>query len=579
MDGYILSIDQGTSGTKAIIFNHDGMVVSHTFQEVTQYYPREDWVEQDLNEIWSKTLQAVVEVFKNARILPEDIKAIGISTQRCTTTVWNRNSGEPVGRAILWQDRRTQEICDNLSAEEFKTLVSLTGITPVPNISCSKLQWLLTEDRTVQKALGRGELLFGTIDSWLIWKLTGGQFHLTDRSNAIATGMLNAKTLKYDDWILQKFSVPRHILPELRNSCEIYAYTDPAIFFGAQVPISCVIGDQPAAAYGQGCFSNGMIKNTYGTGSFMIMNTDSSQFPPGEGVVSPILWTINDKATYGLESYTDVSGAVLEWLRDGLGLLNDIRDADGLAMQVNDNQGVYFVPAMLGLGAPYFSPQARGTIVGINFATTKSHLVRAAVESMAYQTKDALYRIEQASGVKVKALRVDGGGVTSNFLLQFQADILDIPIDRPAVTEASALGAAYLAGLAVGYWQTEEEIASYWKLDTRFEPRIASSKRSALYEGWLEALETAKQWGMREITKANNEKFGKKIHSLSPRELEVVQAFVKGQSMREIANQSFTSLKTVEKQRRDAMRKMGVNTLADLVRVSLELGIISTKKN
>lgn len=495
MDGYILSIDQGTSGTKATIFNHSGSIVASAFHEVVQFYPQSGWVEQDANEIWTKTIQAVAEVLKNARILPEDIKAIGISNQRCTAVVWNKTTGEPIGRAIIWQDRRSQQICNQMAIPEREAIALHTGFFPIPNLSCTKIKWLLTEDRTVQKALSKGELLFGTIDSWLIWKLSGREFHITDRSNASTTGLLNAVGLEYDDWVMDYFGVPREILPDLVDSSEIRAWTDPTIFFGIRIPISGVMGDQPAAVFGQACHHYGMIKNTYGTGAFMILNTGERHLPPKNGVISPVLWTIKDQVAYGLEGYTDVSGAVLNWLCDGLQIFNDIKDADGLAMQVTDTQGVYFVPAMVGLNAPHFSPQARGTIVGINLGTARSHIVRAAVESMAYQTRDALSSIEKAMNYSVKSLRVDGGGATSDFLLQFQADILGIPVERPVVVETSAQGAAYAAGLAIGYWQSMEEIESNWKLETRFEPRMSETRREALYDGWLEAVDTAKYWG------------------------------------------------------------------------------------
>jgi len=574
LDGYILSIDQGTSGSKALIFDHKGEIVASSFHEVAQYYPHEGWVEQDANEIWLKTMEAVAEVLKNARILPEDIKAIGISNQRCTSVVWNKVTGEPIGRAIIWQDRRSQSVCDRLSMEDRAQIEKLTGLVTIPNLSCTKLQWLVEEDRVVQKAIASNELLFGTIDSWLIWKFSGGAVHATDRSNACGTGLLNALTQEYDDWLLNKFKVPAQILPELKSSSEIYGYTEPKKFFGIKVPISGCIGDQPAAVFGQACIKPGMIKNTYGTGSFMILNTGNRHFMPFQGAGTMTLWNLGDKTVFGIEGYANISGAVIQWLRDGLGILGDINEADGLAMQVTDTQGVYFVPALVGLSSPHHSPNARGTIFGINLATTKSHITRAAVESMAYQTRDFLESIEKMSDIKFYSLRVDGGGARSDFLMQFQADILGIPVERPAVVEASALGAAYMAGLAIGYWQSVDEVVSLWKLETRFEPRMSSSRRAELYDGWLEAIEAAEEWGDKKARASKKQREDNRLNRLSPREREVIKYFASGKSMRDIAAQLYTSLKTVEKQRRDAMRKLGVENLTSLIQVCIELNLI-----
>ena len=578
MDGYILSIDQGTSGSKAIIFTHNGNIVASAFHEVTQHYPHLGWVEQDANEIWEKTLQAILDVLKNARILPEDIRAIGISSQRCTTVVWNKLTSEPIGRAIIWQDRRTQYICDRISESDKVEMVKNSGCFPLPNASFSKIQWLMEEDRTVQKALARGELLFGTIDSWLIWKLSGGTTHVTDLSNAFGTGLLNTTSLEYDEWSLNRFGIPREILPALKSSSETYCFTDPRLFSGASIPISGCAGDQTAAAFGQACHKPGMIKNTYGTGSFMVLNTGQTHYLPENGVISPVLWSIKGKTDFGLEGFADVSGAVINWLQDGLGIIRDEFDADGLAMQVPDTQGVFFVPALVGLGAPYNSPNARGTIFGINLATNKSHITRAAIESIAYQTRDSLECIERKYGKKITTLRVDGGGSRSDFLLQFQADILGIPVERPVVVETSAQGAAYLAGLSIGYWDSIEEVENNWQLDTRFEPRMSKTKRDDLYAAWLKAINCAQTWGESggsQTKKETNEAMDTKFYRLSPREQEVIKLIVSGKSMREIASQLFTSQKTVEKQRRDAMRKLEVDNIVALIRVCLEHGWLS----
>ena len=574
MNGYILSIDQGTSGSKAIIFDHRGNIVSSAFNKVNQYYPNLGWVEQDANEIWNATILAISEAIKNARILPEDIRAIGISNQRCTTVVWNKISGEPIGRAIGWQDRRSQTICDQFSDSEKAEIEKRTGLFAVPNASFTKLKWLLEEDRTVQKAFAQEQLLFGTIDTWLIWKLSGGKTHVTDLSNAFATGFLNATSLEYDEWMLTKTGIPKEILPALKSSSEVYCTTDPDLFFGVSIPISGCVGDQPAAAFGQACFKPGMIKNTYGTGSFMILNTGQTPNHPGNGVIAPVLWSTNGTTEFGLEGYADVSGAVVNWLCDGLGIIHDVNDADGLAMQVPDTRGVYFVPAFVGLGAPHFSPNARGTIFGINLETNKNHITRAAIESIAYQTRDSLECIEQKYAKKIVSLRVDGGGSKSNFLMQFQADILGIPIERPAVTESSAQGAAYLAGIAIGYWDSIEETESNWWLDTRFEPRLTATKREELYSSWLMAIQNAQKWGETETAKRSSHALDEKFSLLSPRELQVIKLIASGKSVHEIAAQLFTSLKTVEKQRRDAMRKLEIDNLAVLVRVCLEKGWI-----
>lgn len=571
--GYILSIDQGTNGSKAIIFNHSGDIVSYSFQEVTQYRLHPGWVEQDANEIWLKTIQAISDALINARISPDEIRAIGISNQQCTTVLWHKTTGEPIGRAVVWQDRRSQQICDRLSAQDNAEIEKRTGGMIVPNSSVTKIKLLMEQDRAVQKAIVSGDLLFGTIDSWLIWKLSGDTTHVTDFSNATAAGMLNIQTFTYDNWILDKFGIPAQILPALKSSSEIYAYAHTGIFGETKIPISGCVGDQAAAAFAQTCLNPGVIKNTYGTGSFLILNTGGQRYSPMSGVFSPVLWTIDGMTTYGLEGFADVSGDVINWLKGGLEIIRDVSEADGLAMQVPNTGGVYFIPAFLGLGSPHYFPKARGTILGINHKTTKNHITRAALESIAYQTRDAFECIERAYGRKLSLLRVDGGSAKSNFLMQCQADILGIPVERPVVIEASAQGAAYLAGLAVGYWQSLDEINANWKLDTRFEPHLSATKREELYDGWLEAIESVKFWGTgkssEESTSQNN-----RMNHLSAREREVISYIAAGKSAREIASILFISVKTVEKQRRDAMRKLEVNNLAELLRLCLEVGLL-----
>jgi glycerol kinase len=581
LKGYILSIDQGTTGSKAIIFNHSGDIVSYSFHEVTQHCLHPGWVEQDANEIWLKTMQAISDALIDARISPDDIRAIGISNQRCTTVLWNKTTSEPIGRAIVWQDRRSQQICDRLSAKDKAEFEKRTGVIAVPNFSVTKIQWLMEQDRAVQKAIVSGDVLFGTIDSWLIWKLSGGNTHVTDFSNASTAGLLNIQTLTYDDWVLDKFGIPPKILPALKSSSEVYAYTRAPVFGETKIPISGCAGDQAAAVFAQACLKPGMIKNTYGTGSFLILNTGNQRYSPNSpmgGIFTPILWTIDGMTTYGLEGFADVSGAVIHWLKEGLEIIQDVSEVDGLAMQVPDTHGVYFIPAFLGLGSPHYFPKARGTILGINLKTTKNHITRAALESMAYQTRDSFECIERACGRKLSLLRVDGGGAKSDFLMQFQADILGIPVERPVVIESSSQGAAYLAGLAVGYWQSLGEIDANWKLDTRFEPRISASKREELYGGWLQAIESVKFWGTgkssEKLTSQDN-----RMNHLSSREREVISYTAAGKSAREIASILFLSVKTVEKQRRDAMRKLGVDNLAELLRICLEMGLISSSKN
>lgn len=494
MARYILGIDQGTTGTKAFIFDQKANLVSAAYREITQYYPQPGWVEHDASEIWDVSLKAVAEAFRNGRIAPDDIDAIGITNQRCTTVLWNKKTGEPVGRAIVWQDRRTLSLCERLSAKDQSGIEDRTGAIMVPNISACKIRWLMDNDKAVQRGLARGELLFGTIDAWLIWKLSGGAVHVTDYSNASVTALLNMRTLSYDEWMLGELAIPRALLPEIRSSSEIFAYTDPAAFFGARVPIAGDIGDQQAAAFGQACLAPGMVKNTYGTGSFMIVNTGPRYIPPVGGLFSPILWTFNEQITYGLEGMADVSGAALQWLRDGLGIIRESGETEGLASQVPDTQGVYFVPAFVGLGAPYFDSYARGTIIGITRATTKHHIARAALEAIAYQTRDSFEIMRRESGLELKTLRADGGGAKSDFLMQFQADILGIPVERPRITDTTVLGAAYLAGLAVGYWQSIEQVAANWQLDCRFEPRISANRREELYHGWQKATKRAAGW-------------------------------------------------------------------------------------
>jgi len=491
---YILGIDEGTTGIKVMIFDQTVNIISQAYSEFTQHFPQSGWVEHDANEIWEVTLKMVAEALKNGSIKPEDLEAIGITNQRETTVFWDKNTGQPVCRAIVWQDRRSLAICEALEAKDGAGIVDRTGMIIVPNDAATKIRWLLDNEPKVKAGVEKGELLYGTIDTWLVWKLTAGRAHVTDYSNASVTLLQNARNLDYDEWILNELQIPKEILPELRTSSEVYGLTDPTVFFGAEIPVAGILGDQQSAAFGQGCLEKGMAKNTYGTGSFMVMNTGDTYVPPSDGLFSPVLWSAKGRTDYGLEGMADVSGAVIQWLRDGLGIINDAKEAEELALQVEDSLGVYFVPAFVGLGAPYFDSYARGTIIGISRGTTKHHIARAALESMAFQVKDAFNVMEKKSGFKLTKLRADGGGAKSDFLLQFQADILGIPVERPIITETTTLGAVYAAGLAVGYWDSFEEISEFWKIEKRFEPQIGEEKRQELCAFWDKAVKRSMDW-------------------------------------------------------------------------------------
>ncbi len=492
MARYILSIDQATSGTKAMIFDHDATIVSSAYREITQYYPQPGWVEHDPDEIWNTTLAVMAEALKNGRVSPEEIEAIGIANQAGTTVFWNKKTGEPVGRAIVWMDQRSLSLCERLIAKDKVGIETRTGVGIVPNASATKIRWLMENDQAIQKGMARSELLFGTIDSWLIWKLSGGAVHITDLSNATCTLLLSARTLTYDEWMLHELAIPREILPELHSSSEIYAYTDPALFSGARIPIASATFDQSAALFGQAGFHAGMAKNTFGTGSSLVLNV-GQKLGTVPGVAGSVLWTLQGEVNYGFVGWIDIAGAAIQWLRDGLEIIRETREADGLANQVPDTQGVYFVPAFVGLSAPHFDAYARGTILGITRGTTKQHIARAALEAMAYQTRDCFDWMKQF-GFEIKIVRADGGAAQSNFLLQFEADMLGIPVERPVITETTLLGAAYLAGLAVGYWEALDEIAAKWRLERRFEPSLSTDQRESFYHGWQKAVRHATGW-------------------------------------------------------------------------------------
>ena len=493
MSKYILALDQGTTSSRAILFDKSGNIKAVEQQEFTQIYPKPGWVEHNAEEIWQTQLKVAQAVLKNNKLKAQDIAAIGITNQRETTVVWNKITGEPIHHAIVWQDRRTAGICDQLKADGFENYVRKeTGLVLDAYFSGTKVKWLLDHVKGARKEAEKGNLLFGTIDTWLIWKLTGGQVHVTDYSNASRTLMYNIRSLQWDAKMLKALDVPANLLPEVRPSSEVYGETQPALF-GASIPIAGVAGDQQAALFGQACHTKGMAKNTYGTGCFMLMNTGEIPVASKSGLLTTIAWGLNGEVHYALEGSVFIAGAAIQWLRDGLKLVDEAKDSEYFASKVEDTAGVYVVPAFAGLGAPYWDMYARGAIFGLTRGTSKSHLIRATLESMAYQTKDVLSAMEKDAKVPLKALRVDGGACANNFLMQFQADILGVDVERPRIIETTSLGAAYLAGLATGFWQMKD-INSAWQLDTAFKSQMEDKERKKLYAGWQKAVERTINW-------------------------------------------------------------------------------------
>jgi glycerol kinase len=489
VETYILSIDQGTTSSRAIIFNKNGEVVHSAQKEFRQYFPKPGWVEHNPNEIWGSILSVVAEVLSESEIKPEQIAGIGITNQRETAVVWDKETGHPVYNAIVWQSRQTSEICEELKEKGYNDLFrNKTGLLIDPYFSGTKVKWILDHVEGAREKANQGKLLFGTIDSWLVWKLSGGRVHVTDYSNASRTQMFNIYELKWDDEILDILGVPKSMLPEVRPSSEIYGKTVDYHFFGNEIPISGVAGDQQAALFGQACFEEGMAKNTYGTGCFMLKNTGENAVRSEHGLLTTIAWGLNGKVEYALEGSIFVAGSAIQWLRDGLRMFNDAKDSEAYAAKVDSNDGVYVVPAFVGLGTPYWDSDVKGAVFGLTRGTTKEHFIRATLESLAYQTKDVLSAMEADSGIKLKTLRVDGGAVKNNFLMEFQSDILDVPVERPVVNETTALGAAYLAGLAVGFWESQEEIAKQWAVGYTFLPKMSDEKRNRLYDGWKKAV-------------------------------------------------------------------------------------------
>lgn len=492
MEKYILSLDQGTTSSRAILFNKAGEIVHVAQKEFTQHFPKPGWVEHNANEIWGSILAVIASVLSESNVKPEQIAGIGITNQRETTVVWDKETGVPVYNAIVWQSRQTSGICDELKEKGYNDLFrEKTGLLIDAYFSGTKVKWILDNVEGARQKAEEGKLLFGTIDTWLIWKLSGGRAHVTDYSNASRTLMFNIYDLKWDEELLEILGVPASMLPDVKPSSEIYAQTVAYHFYGQEVPIAGAAGDQQAALFGQACFEKGMAKNTYGTGCFMLMNTGEKAVRSEHGLLTTLAWGLNGKVEYALEGSIFVAGSAIQWLRDGLRMLKNAKDSEDYASKVQSTDGVYVVPAFVGLGTPYWDSDVRGAVFGLTRGTSKEHFVRATLESLAYQTKDVLSAMEADSGIELKTLRVDGGAVKNNFLMNFQSDILNVPVERPVVNETTALGAAYLAGLAVGYWESQEEIAKQWAIDQSFEPKMSDKDRDQLYGGWKKAVKAA----------------------------------------------------------------------------------------
>lgn len=489
---YILALDQGTTSSRAILFDEKGSILHVAQQEFPQYFPQSGWVEHHAEEIWSSILSCIATVLSAKNIDSNQIAGIGITNQRETTVVWDKHTGKPIYNAIVWQSRQTNAICEELKENGYNDLFrDKTGLLIDAYFSGTKVKWILDNVEGAREKAEAGDLLFGTIDTWLIWKLTGGNVHVTDYSNASRTLMYNIYDLKWDEEILEILGVPASMLPEVRPSSEVYGYTEEALFFGSAVPIAGAAGDQQAALFGQACFEEGMVKNTYGTGCFMLMNTGEKAVKSENGLLTTLAWGLDGKVTYALEGSIFVAGSAIQWLRDGLRMFRSASESEQYAARVESTEGVYVVPAFVGLGTPYWDSDVRGAVFGLTRGTSKEHFVRATLEALAYQTKDVLGAMEADANIPLTKLRVDGGAVANNFLMQFQSDLLNVPVDRPVVNETTALGAAYLAGLAVGFWQSTDEISEYWNLDRQFTPNMDYSHREEIYAGWKKAVAAA----------------------------------------------------------------------------------------
>ena len=491
---YILALDQGTTSSRAIIFNKAGQMVASAQKEYKQYYPKDAWVEQDPMEIWGTQSGVLREVLDRAAVNLNQISAIGITNQRETTIIWDKKTGRPIYNAIVWQCRRTASICEELKEQGLEDHVrEKTGLTIDAYFSATKIKWILDHVEGSRQRAKDGELLFGTVDTWLLWNLTKGKVHATDYSNASRTMLYDIKDLKWDKYLLDRLDIPIEMMPSVKPSSYIFGYTDLESF-GEQVPISGIAGDQQAALFGHTCFENGMAKNTYGTGCFVLMNLGEEKIKSKHGLLTTIAWGLDDKVYYALEGSIFIAGAAVQWLRDGLKIIRSAEESESLANSVDDTNGVYLVPAFVGLGAPHWDMYARGTIVGITRDTSAEHIVRATLESIAYRTRDVLEAMEDDSGIALKTLKVDGGGVANNFLMQFQADILDVNVERPALKEITALGACYLAGLATKFWKDKDEILANIQVDKCFKSQMDEEKRQDLYKNWKRAVDRSLAW-------------------------------------------------------------------------------------
>lgn len=495
MGKYILAIDQGTTSSRAILFNKQSEIINIAQREFTQIFPEPGHVEHNAMEIWSSVLAVMAECLLQANIEPTDVEAIGITNQRETTVIWDKSTGKPIHNAIVWQSKQTDYICNELRENGYNELFKeKTGLLIDPYFSGSKVKWLLDNVEGAREKAERGELLFGTIDSWLVWKLTGGKSHVTDYSNASRTLMFNIYEMKWDEELLDILTIPKSLLPNVKPSSCVYGYTVQHTFFGAQVPISGIAGDQQAALFGQTCFEVGEAKNTYGTGCFMLMNTGEKPVSSEKGLLTTIAWGLDGKVEYALEGSVFIAGSAIQWLRDGLRMIKEAKDSEVYANRVEDADGVYVVPAFVGLGTPYWDSDARGAIFGLTRGTEKEHFIRATLESLAYQSRDVLEVMQEESGIKLSKLRVDGGATRNMFLMQFQSDILGVDVDLPVITETTALGVAYLAGLAVDFWRDKNQIQNMWKLDSKFKSNFTNEKRERLYKGWKKAVSATRMY-------------------------------------------------------------------------------------
>jgi len=493
-----MALDQGTTSSRAVIFDHNGSIISMASKEFKQIYPKPGWVEHNPTEIYSSQIEIARDALSKANLTAVDIVSIGITNQRETTILWDKKTGKPIYNAIVWQCRRTAPICDQLKKKGLAEIIQKkTGLVVDAYFSGTKIKWILDNVKGVRERAKKGEVLFGTVDSWLIWNLTGGKVHVIDYSNASRTMIFNIHQLDWDEEILEEMDIPKAILPQPLPSSYVYGNTDKEIF-GVEIPISGDAGDQQAALFGQACYEPGMAKNTYGTGCFILMNTGGKIVSSKNGLLTTIAWGVNGKVEYALEGSIFIAGAVVQWLRDELRMINSSEEIEKYALKVKDTNGVYLVPAFVGLGAPYWDMYARGTIVGLTRGANKEHILRAAEESIAYQSRDVLEIIQKDSGIGLKKLKVDGGAVRDNFLMQFQSDILGVPVVRPQVIETTALGAAYLSGLAVGYWKDKEEIAQKWKVDKEFSPNMDEKIKEKLYKGWKKAVSRSLSWEEKE---------------------------------------------------------------------------------